>query len=58
MRKAKLDEQKRKGEIVLTENEVKLIQLVRNHPRPEEAIITAIKTIFRYLKRHQSSSKP
>ena len=52
VRKAKLDKPKRKGEIVLTENEVKLIQLVRNHPRPEKAIIAAIEVILHYLKPH------
>ena len=52
VRKAKLDETERKGEIVLTENESKLIQLLRNHPYPEKAISATIETILRYLKQH------
>ena len=32
----------------LTENESKLIEMIRNHPNPVEAIVTAIKVIQDY----------
>lgn len=42
----------------MTDNEKKLINLIRDHKHPEEALITAIETILDYLKQLQSSATP
>jgi hypothetical protein len=34
----------------MTNNETKLIELIRNHPNPEEAICVAVEIIAEYLK--------
>ena len=38
----------------MTENELKLIELIREHDNPEEAIITAISIITSFLEQPQS----
>ena len=41
----------------MTENELKLIKLIRENDNSEEAIITAVETILSYLKLHESSQE-
>lgn len=38
----------------MTENEIALINLIRNNKNPEQALITAIEIISNFLKQHQS----
>ena len=42
----------------MTENELQLINLIREHKHPEQALITAIETILNYLEQPQSSEEP
>ena len=42
----------------MTENEIKLINFIRNHDNPEQALIIAIEVISAYLKQPQSSPEP
>lgn len=42
----------------LNDNEKKLIQIIRDHKHPEQALITAIETTLYFLKQHQSSEVP
>jgi hypothetical protein len=37
----------------MTNNETKLIELIRNHPNPEEAICVAIEVIAKFVKHLQ-----
>lgn len=41
------------GELVMTENEIELIEMIRNHKNPEKAFITALEIILVFLK-HES----
>lgn len=34
----------------MTENEVKLIEMIRNHPDPAQAFVTALEIILLFLK--------
>ena len=36
----------------MTENETKLIKMIRKHPRPTEALLVAIQTILLFLMQH------
>jgi hypothetical protein len=38
----------------MSENEIMLIEMIRNHPNPDEALITAIEVIIDYLKQLES----
>ena len=38
----------------MTENEIKLIELIRENDNPEEAILTAVNTILSFLEQPQS----
>lgn len=38
----------------MTENEIALINLIRNNKNSEQALITAIEIISNFLKQHQS----
>lgn len=42
----------------MTENEIELINLVREHKYPEKAITTAIETTLDFVKQLQSSATP
>ena len=42
----------------MTDNEIKLINLIREQNHPEKAVITAIATICWYLKQSQSFATP
>lgn len=42
----------------MTDNESKLINLIRDHKHPEQALITAIETTLSFLEQPQSSVKP
>lgn len=42
----------------MTENEIKLINIIREHKHPEKALVTAIETTLLYLEQLQSSVKP
>ena len=42
----------------MTENELKLINLIREQNHPKKAVLTAIKTICWYLTRPQSFATP
>lgn len=39
----------------MTDNEKRLIQIIRDHKHPEEALITAIETTLNFVKQLQSS---
>ena len=41
----------------MTDNELQLINLIRDCDNQEEAIITAVETILSYLKQHGSSQE-
>lgn len=38
----------------MTENEIKLIELIRENDNPEEAIVTAVNTILSFLEQQKS----
>ena len=40
----------------MTENEIKLIEMIRNHSNPSEAFATAVEIILLYIKREPSES--
>lgn len=42
----------------MTENEIELINLIREHKHPEKALITAIETTLDFAKQLQSSATP
>ena len=42
----------------MTENELKLLKVIREQNHPEKAVLTAIKTICWYLTRPQSFATP
>lgn len=42
----------------MTENEIKLINIIRNHKHPEQALMTAIETTLLYLRQLESFVKP
>ena len=42
----------------MTEKESKLIDMIREHSSPEEALITAIEIIFLYLEQFESFEEP
>ena len=42
----------------MTDNELKLIELIRENDNPEEAIITAVDIITSFLEQLQSSEEP
>ena len=39
----------------MTENEIKLLETIKNHSNPEQAMLTAIEIILSYLNHHESS---
>lgn len=39
----------------MTENEMKLLEVIRESSDPEKALITAIEVIIRYLEQSESS---
>ena len=47
-----------KGETTMTENEIQLLNLIRNNENPEQALVTAIQIITDYLKQSQSFAEP
>ena len=42
----------------MTENELKLLSMVREHDNPEQALITAIEIILKYLAQPESFEEP
>ena len=48
---------KKKGDN-MTDNEIKLINIIREHKHPEQALTVAIETTLNFLMQHQSSVKP
>lgn len=42
----------------MTENEIKLINMIRNHNHPDKAMAIVITTICWYLRQSQSSAIP
>lgn len=42
----------------MTENEIKLINVIRKQKNPVQALIVAINIIVFYLTQHESSPKP
>ena len=40
----------------MTENEIKLIEMIRNHPNPGEAFVTALEIILLFIKQESSES--
>jgi hypothetical protein len=41
----------------MTENEKNLLETIRNHPEPEQAVEIAIKTILAFLEQDESSQE-
>lgn len=41
--------------LAMTENEMKLLEMIRKNNNPEQALLTAVKVIVDYLNRHGSS---
>ena len=41
----------------MTNNEIKLLDLIRNNENPEQALVTAIQVITDYLKHCESSER-
>ena len=39
----------------MSENEIKLIEMIRNHPNPSEALLKAVEIIVLYV--HQDSTE-
>ena len=44
--------------MLLTQNEIKLINLIREDYQPESALVIAIEIIFSYLEQRESSEEP
>lgn len=42
----------------MTDNEIDLISIIRDHKHPEQALITAIETTLLYLTQHESFVEP
>ena len=42
----------------MTENEIKLINLIRENDKPDQAIVTAVNIITSFLELHESSQEP
>ena len=40
----------------MTENEIKLIEMIRNHSNPGEAFVKAVEIILLFIKRESSES--
>ena len=40
----------------MKENEIKLLEMIRNHPNPGEAFVTALEIILLFLKHESSES--
>ena len=40
----------------MSENEVKLLEMIRNHPNPGEAFVTALEIILLFIKHEPSES--
>jgi hypothetical protein len=38
----------------MTENEIMLLNLIRNHPNPEQALLIAIEIICKHLEQFES----
>lgn len=45
------------GVLVMTENEMELIRIIRGNDNPEKALVTAVETILLYLKQRESSQE-
>lgn len=48
-------ESQNKGESTMTENEIKLLEMIRTNDNPEQALITAVEVIIDFLNHHESS---
>ena len=42
----------------MTDNEIKLINIICEHKHPEQALTVALETTLDFLMQHQSSVKP
>jgi hypothetical protein len=42
----------------MTNNEMKLLNIIKNHDNPEKAIEIAVKTIIAFLEQDESSQEP
>ena len=42
----------------MTDNEIKLINMIRDYKHPEKAMVIALKIICCYLTQRESSAKP
>jgi hypothetical protein len=47
-----------KGDGIMSENEMKLIGMIRESDDPEKAIVVAVEVITDFLKQFQSSEEP
>ena len=41
----------------MTENEIELIDMIRNHKNPEKAFVTALEIILLFVKHESSDSR-
>lgn len=39
----------------MKENEIKLIEMIRNHKNPEKAFVTALEIILSFVNHHEST---
>lgn len=42
---------------VMTKNEIMLIETIRNHPKPEQAMMKAVEIIIAHLKKNEEVQK-
>lgn len=47
-----------KGVCIMTENELKLLRMIREHDDPEQALVIALEVITSFLGQHGSSEEP
>ena len=45
----------KRGELIMTDNEKELINIIRENDNPERALVTAAVIILNFLKQHGSS---
>ena len=45
----------RKGYRTMSKNEMELLELIREHDNPEQALITAVEVVISFLTQHGSS---
>ena len=44
--------------LIMKDNEIELLRLIRENDNPEQALMTAAAIILGFLKQHESSAEP